>query len=186
MKDDLARQFRVAKQMVDMHARLRDRYQRRALVLDIVILAGSVVFAATTFADEATFVDLGLAPSTSVNVLRIASVTLFIASVAALRVDWKGVARGHDDAVGRLAGLVSDYREWRLDDGSWPEDRGRLLHQRYSDVTNSAVAIPTRDFTRLKAKFLKAKEVSKVIDARPGYPHWLASLSVAVRAVRKE
>ena len=153
--------------------------------MDVVILAGSVVFVATTFADEATFVELGLAPSTTVNVLRVSSLVLFVASVAALRVDWKGVARGHEDAVGRLASLVSDYREWRLEDGSWPEDQRRFLHQRYSDVMNSVVAIPTRDFTRLKAKFLRAKEVSKMIDARPGYLHWMATLSVALRAARK-
>ena len=51
------------------------------------------------------------------NVLRVASVVLFFASVAALRVDWKGAESSHNEAVRRMSELVAAYREARHDDG---------------------------------------------------------------------
>jgi hypothetical protein len=171
--------------MVDMHSRLRDVYASRALALDVIILAGSVVFAAMTFADLDSLAELGFEPLFTQNALRFTSIGLFFASVAALRVDWKGVAQSHADAARRLAGLVAEYREARLPDGSWPEGNEHALHDRYSDVMNSIVPIPTRVFPRLKADYLRAKEVSRMVDANPGLPHWVAALKVRYRALRR-
>ena len=184
MSDELDRQYRVARQMVDMHSRLRDRYHLRALLLDLTILTGSVVFVATTFADSQSFSDLGLAPVLTENVLRVASVVLFFASVAALRVDWKGAESSHNGAVRRMSELVAAYREARHDDGTWSGGAGEQLSARYTTVTTSIVAIPTRQFVSLKASYLRAKEVSKLIDKRPGYPRLLADLAVRIKAVK--
>ncbi len=186
MSNEIARQYRVARQMVDMHARLRDRYQRRALILDVVILAGSVLFLATTFADSESFQQLGLAPLLAENLLRVGSVVLFFSSVVSLRVGWKAMAQDHESAVVRMARLVSAYREARQEDGWWSPEAGPDLHHKYSEVTESIVPIPTKAFPKLKAKYLAAKEVSRFLDQSPGQPYWVASLVVWYRSMRRQ
>lgn len=185
MNSETARQYRVTRQMVDMHARLRDDYHRKALVIDLIILAGSVVFAVTTFATDQTFRELSISPAVAVNVLRGVSVALFFASVAALRVDWKGLEGRHDEAVRRLAKLVTSYREERDDTGLWPGAVASDLSRQFSETTTSIIPIPPRRFGSLKARYLRAKEVSKILDSRPGYPYVLAHIVVRLRAIRE-
>lgn len=183
MSSELPRQYRVVRQMIDMHARLRDRCHRRALALDLVILAGAVLFAVTTLADDHAFISLGLDPVQAGTVLRVASVVLFFASVASLRVDWKGLEGRHADAVQRLAELLGAIRRARDAEGDWSAEERDRLTSHYTQVMRSLIPVPPYQFTRLKSKYLRAVEVSRFIDSKPGFPAWLAGIVVSYRAI---
>src|SRR4051794_2618300 len=60
LREEVATRARVADQMLSAHARLRDKYARRAALLDVVNLGVSTVLCAVTFVDPQliTAVDL--------------------------------------------------------------------------------------------------------------------------------
>ena len=51
--EETKRQSRVLGQVLSMHTVLRDRFEFNALLLDIILIASSVVFCATTFVRQA-------------------------------------------------------------------------------------------------------------------------------------
>lgn len=180
---ELSRQFRVLRQMVSIHAILRDCYSRRGLFVDILLLACSVVFCATTFARDDLFIQLGLTPSKIRYLLGAASALAFLASLVTLRTDWKGKAAGHREAVQKLARILSLFRECKQDDGAWPKDRTEDLHKAYWEVMNNIVEIPDRLFVSLKARHLRKMEISKMSDTAPGCPLFVLRLILLKRSM---
>lgn len=182
---ELSRQFRVLGQTISMHASLKSRYERRALTLEILLLACSVVFCATTFAKDEVFERLGLLPDTVHYVLGIASLIAFFASLVALRVDWKGQSIRHKDAVAKLSSVLALFRRFRLEDGSLADDRADELNQSYWEAVNNMVAIPHNQFTVLKARHLRKVEISKMSSSNPGCPVFLLKVVVFCRSIGK-
>jgi len=182
---ELSRQFRVLDQTLSMHTMLRDRYARLALILDIMLLACSVTFCATTFARDEAFTKVGLSSQNVRYVLGIASVSAFFASLVALRVDWKGKSALHRDAVQRLTTVLALFRELHRDDGTWPQDRGAELHQAYWRAMNHIVEVPTGAFVGLKARHLRKVKVSKMLDSMPGCPVFVLRFIVLCRYMKK-
>jgi hypothetical protein len=182
---ELSRQFRLLNQMLSMHAVLRDRYSRRALFIDILFLACSVVFCATTFARDDLFIRIGFAPSDVRYLIGIASVVAFFSSLVALRADWKGMAACHKEAIQKLGRVLSEFRGCRQEDGSWPLDRMVDLHQSYWEAMNNSVAIPDRLFVGLKARHLRKVEISRMSDSAPGCPLFLLRLILLKRSISK-
>jgi len=186
---ELTRQFRILKQMLSMHAMLRDRYFRCALLIDILLLASSVVFCATTFARDGVFSYLGLSPTNVRYILGIASIVAFFASLVALRSDWKGKGASHRDAVQKLGKVLSTCRECQQEDGSWPQDCMSDLHRAYWDAMNNIIEVPDRLFVTLKTRHLKKVELSKMSDLNPGCPVFVLRIILffkgVARAVRR-
>ena len=54
-KNENERQYSVIDQMLSMHSSLRDKYKRRALLLNLALLLVSVFLCAFVFADEKMF-----------------------------------------------------------------------------------------------------------------------------------
>ncbi len=182
---ELTRQFRVLKQMLSMHAMLRDRYSRRALLIDIVLLACSVVFCATTFARDDVFSYLGLSPKNVHYILGLASIVAFFASLVALRADWKGKVACHRDAGQKLGNVLSICRECRQPDGSWPQDRMADLHRAYWDAMRNIIEVPDNLFVTLKTRHLRKVELSKMSDSNPGCPVFVFRLILFFRGVTR-
>lgn len=168
-----------------MHTILRDRYAKLALMLDIVLLACAVIFCATTFARDDLFAQIGLSPEKIHFVLGVASIAAFFASLVALRIDWKGRSAQHRDAVQRLTNVLALFREFRRDDGTWPEDRRGELHRAYWETINNVTEVPASSFVGLKARYLRKIEVSKMLDSAPGCPVFLLRLVLVCRSIRK-
>jgi hypothetical protein len=182
---ELSRQFRVLGQTLAMHTMLRDRYATRALIIDIVLLACSVIFCATIFAGDDVITQAGLSPRNVRYVLGVASITAFFASLIALRVDWKGKSARHRDAAQKLTSILSLFRETRQEDGTWPQDRGAELHQAYWEAMKNVVEVPARPFVGLKARYLKNIELSKMLDSIPGCPVFILRLILFCRSISK-
>jgi hypothetical protein len=182
---ELSRQFRVLDQTLSMHTILRDRYATRGLIIDIVLLACSVIFCATTFARDDVFTQFGFSPQNVRYVLGVASIAAFFASLTALRVDWKGKSARHRDATQKLTSVLALFRETRQEDGTWPQDRGAELHQAYWEAMNNVIEVPTSSFVGLKSRYLRNVEVSKMLDSMPGCPVFMLKLILFCRSISK-
>ncbi len=186
---EIKREARVCAQSLEMHHTLRDRYARRALVAESVLWGASIVFCATTFADDALYSGLGLSAERARLVLGITSVLALAASSALLLIDWKGASARHADAARRWTDVSRQFRRHGRDDGQWPEAARDELHEAYWDAASNSVEIPNRKFNSLKEAYLLKAEVSKRAGRHPGVPRfvlWMIVRFTGVRAAIRE
>lgn len=182
---ELNRQFRVLRQMLSIHSSLRDRYALLALIVDILLIASSVVFCATTFARDDLFTKLGLSTKDVRHILGIASIAAFFSSLVALRVDWKGKSAQHRGAVQKLTLALKLFRKLRKSEGRWPENKGNELGEAYWEANSNIIEVPSRKFVRLKAKYLRKVEISKMLHSMPGYPLFVLRCILIYRHIIK-
>jgi hypothetical protein len=183
---ELTRQYRVARQSLAMHTMLRDRFTRLATVVDVVILTCSVIICAVRFARDDLFARFGLSASAMRDLVGFASVAVFILSIIALRVDWKARSANHREAVRKLTSLVAQYRSTKLGEDAWLPARAEELQMMYWEAMDNVVPIPSRQFAKLKARYLRGVEVSKMLDSRPGCPVWVLRTVLLYRSIRRE
>lgn len=182
---ELDRQFRVLGQTLSMHSVLRGRYAWRAGAIDIVLLACSVVFCATTFVDSSVLASIGLAANRLRIILGIASTLAFFASLVALRVDWKGRSVRHAETVKDMSRALALFRDLREDDGTWPSRRRAELQRAYWDAMNNNEQVPASQFLSLKARHLRKITISKWLDKNPGCPVLVMKAILMCRSIRK-
>lgn len=175
---EINRKYRVLGQTLGMHAQLRERYQLRARIADVVLLVCAVVFCATTFAEARLFEFFGLASESSQVVLGIASIGVFIASLISTLVDWKGSAARHAEAVKKWSGVLEKFREAKSDDGGWAKADEQQLSQTYWEAARNTAPIPELMFNGLKARYLMKVRISTLISERPGCPRFVLWLLV--------
>ncbi|WP_119300313.1 hypothetical protein [Dongia deserti] len=180
MKDEIERIKRVADTLCTGHAGLRDRYARRALLLDIAILALSAWLTALAFIDphlNITLTPFGLDPQLWTGV--VAFVT-FLLSIVQLKTDWKARSDSHRRSL-------DVYAEVKREAGyllaSWSDDEAacRRVLARYDMASAVAVAIPESEFLRQKSRHKLKVEVSKYIDDHPGASIWLTRIKLWLR-----
>ena len=86
--EELSQRYRRTKQMVAMHYALSSSARRKATLAKLVLVAASVIFLVTTFADDQLFRVLGLEAQLSRVVLGLASAGAFFCSLTLMIVDW--------------------------------------------------------------------------------------------------
>src|SRR5713226_2437393 len=145
---ELSRKFRVLDQTLSMHTILRDRYAHRALAVDLLLLACSVVFCASAFASDAVLSHFGHPPDEIRYLLRFFAILAFMLSVLSLRVDWKGKSSSHRDAVAKMSRALASFRNHRADDGTWPPECLAELDDVYWEAMNNSVPVPDALFVK--------------------------------------
>lgn len=183
-QQEILRQCRLAKQMVSMHHAIADSYRLKAQSAKLILLGSSVIFLVTSFADKSLFESLGLNPSTSKLIVKIASAVAFFSSTALLIIDWSGTAARHRDSANRFSGLLMKLRGSRDDSGLWPSSQLEELSAAYQQVNENCAMIPDKKFNSLKIKYLMKKEVSALATKHPGAPHLLLWLWVKWHGAR--
>lgn len=182
--DEVFRRYRLTKQAVAMHYAYSARANLYARVAELVLVAASVVFLVTTFADDNLYEVLGLDARISRVVLGIASALAFFGSMALLIVDWAGTAALHRAAGEKFGELLMKFRQSRLDDKTWPDEIADQLCEGYEVASSNSVSIPDKKFNSLKAQYLTKKEVSALASRHPGAPLFVLRLIVRLRASR--
>ena len=172
--DENERQYRIIDQLMTSHAVLRDRYGRRAGILNLSLLSLAIALNGFVFASDDILRSIfreraGAAKAT----LGIISIALLVLSIVELRVDWEGQSRSHSEAVGRLSRLKAKYREThaKKDGDSFDE-----LTRDYASTMEALPPIPERSFTRLKAHHEFKRRLSQEISKHPGVPAILLSV----------
>jgi hypothetical protein len=181
--DELGRKRRVLDQMLTGHSLLRDLYQRRALILTLLILGLSIVATAVAFlSGESTVSILGVRArvQTWVGVL---TATIFFLTLVDLRVDWRQRAGAHDEAARQLGRLKGVFRVAIVRDGV-VEAGGVDLNADYDATMEQLPPIPDKRFLSVKAKHKRKVRASKLLDKHAGAPVWYVRLLAMWQGVR--
>jgi hypothetical protein len=174
------REYRLINQMMTAHAVLRDRFSRRALILNISLLALAIILNAFVFASDDTLKILFFGHTTEAKVwIGAVSVVLLILVIIEFRVDWEGQSRSHKEAVERLGQLKANYREAYAGNGKYEE-----LTREYARTMAMLPSIPEKSFIRLKAYHKFKRLLSEELDAHPGLPAWLVRTRLRWRIIR--
>ena len=136
------RQYRIVNQMLSMHSMLRDRYDRKATVLSILLLVSSGFLCAVVFVGENVNKVLGLDPSVANIVVGFASVFLLVLSVVEFRVDWNSKAGRHDEAVKELKNLKSLFRISYSKSQGLDNESNKRLSRKFNEVQSRITPIP--------------------------------------------
>lgn len=180
---EFRRKFRVLDQMLTQHSLIRDAYERRALVLTLLILALSILATAVAFISGAeTVTILGVEARLQIWVGVLTAVIFFL-SLIDLRVDWRQRAGAHEDAVRRLARVKGVLRGVTVVEGK-VESGGVDIDVEYDAAMDQIPPIPDKWFLRGKAKHVRKVRASQFLDSHPGAPAWWASVAAAWSGIR--
>ena len=167
------RQYRVIDQMTTMHAWLRDRYSRRALLLNTTQIGLSLFLCVSAFVVDEVFVSLGLEAARARLVIGLAAACVLIVAITEFRVDWRGKAFGHANAVRELSELKATYRRaWQRRDSGVPGD-AETLTEEYERVMALAPSVPERQFIGLKGRHEFKRMLSEEVSRNPAVPVWM-------------
>ena len=170
------RQYRLVDQSISMHAILRDRYSRRAFLLNTAQIAISLFLVVFAFVSDDVLNILGPTPEVVRLMIGLPAVLMVLVSMTEFRVDWRGVSARHADAVRQLAALKARYR-------SEQEGDSDLLTKDYNRLARELIPIPENHFVRLKAAHQFKVALSGQVSANPGVPHWLLAAKLRWRAI---
>jgi hypothetical protein len=183
--DEIERQYRTIRLLLDAHGFLKDRHDRLARLFEISLLGCSVVFCATTFAQDGLYQWMGIPAEGGRYLLGVASIIAFGISVSLLAVDVRGRAALHGAAMDRWARAQIEFRRVQPDTGSeWPLPSRAHLHEVYWSADRESVKIPNSWFLALKSRHLRKVEVSKLKSRYPSCPRFVISLSLRARDTR--
>jgi hypothetical protein len=176
------RQYKIVDQMATAHAVLRDRFGRRARVLNLLVLSLSIILNALVFASDDTFRLLFFGHGADAKVwIGVASVILLALAIIGFRVDWESQSRSHKDAVERLSQLKANYREADCNKG---KDCQENLTRQYARTMELLPPIPEHLFIRLKAYHKFKRLLSAELDAHPGVPIFILRLRLRWKLTR--
>ncbi len=180
--EEIDRQYRVLRQTLDAHDFLNEHYVFWARLIQISLLACSVVFCATTFASDELYEWMGFEPTSAKYFRGLASVIAFVASVSLLVVDVRGMAAKHGAAMDRWARALTEFRQVQPKSGEeWPAKHRKRLHEAYWTADKESARIPSTQFLRLKAKHLRKVEISRLKSRYPGCPRFMLAAFIRCR-----
>lgn len=180
MRQELQRIRRVADTLCTGHANLRDRYTRRALVLDLAILGLSTWLVALAFVEPRINIKLtpfGWDGQVWVGVLGAAT---FFLALFQLKTDWKARADAHKRTL-NLYAEVKREAGYLIASDKFDEQDWRRVLARYDMASAVGVELPEAEFLRQKQKHVMKVALSRHLDAHPGTSLPLARLKIWLR-----
>lgn len=181
---ETARQYRVAQQTLAMHSDLRDQYARLGLVIEILLLVFTALISTTTFAGDEFYGTLSVAPDWGRLFVGGASAVAFAGSLILLLLDPRGRSARHAETAAKWSPLVLEYRRHKREDDTWPEDKASELAESYAETCDTCSPVPERKFNKLKSRYLRKVEVSRLKGRHPGCPMIILGLLCRLRDTR--
>ena len=174
---EIERIRRVADMLVTAHANLRDRYSRRAIFLDVAILALSTWLTGVVFVEPRINLRLtpfGMDPQLWVGCLGIFT---FFLSIVQLRVDWKGRSDAHQRAFDMYSEVKRECGYLLASEDTPTLEKSQRLLARYDMATDVGTTVPESEFLKQKQKHLQKIEISRHLDNRS----WASILLLRIR-----
>lgn len=168
LHEELERVKRTSDMLATGHAHLKEKYDRRAVTLDIAILALSLWLTAIAFVDPQLGVRLtpfGLEPRLWVGVL---GVFTFLLSIVQLRVDWKRQSDAHRRTCDLYSEVKRECSHLLASGAEIKEEDSRRVLARYGIATDVGTAMPEGEFLRQKKRHVQKVAISRHLDAHPG------------------
>ena len=104
-KQENKRQYELTDQLLSMHSSLRDKYERRAFLLNTALIAISLFLCVFAFVDDGVLGSLGYHPPMARLVLGLSAVIVLILSITEFRVDWRAMGAKHAEGGKALSGI---------------------------------------------------------------------------------
>jgi hypothetical protein len=167
-RTELERIRRVSDMLCSGHAALRDRYARRALLLDVTILGLSTWLVALTFVQPQISFSLTpfrLDPALWIGFLAIGT---FFMSLIQTKVDWKKRSDAHRLSCSMYADVHREVGYALASSADESEEEYRRLLARYDMATASSVELQERAFLPLKKRHMLKIAISRLLDTHPG------------------
>lgn len=178
---EIAREYRVAQQTLSMHSDLRDQYARLGLGIEILLLVFTALASTTTFAGDEFYKTMHVGPDVGRLLLGIASAVAFAGSLVLLLLDPRGRSARHGEIAAKWSALVLEFRRYKRADDTWLEDKASELADAYAETCDTCSPIPERKFNKLKSRYLRKVEVSRLKDRHPGCPILVLGLLCRLR-----
>jgi hypothetical protein len=166
-REELERIRRVGDMLVTGHANLRDRYSRRATLLDLAVMALSTWLTAIVFIEPRINVKLtpfGLDPQLWVGFLGILT---FFLSIVQLRVDWKGRSDAHKRSFDLYSEVKRECGYLLASQKALTAESCQRVLSRYDLATEVGTHLPENEFLAQKRNHLQKIEISKLLDKHP-------------------
>ena len=179
-KSELQRIKRVSEQLVTAHSLLRDRYARRAFVIDITILGSTLWLTAMALVNPIIGVELTPTGLTKDLWLGILSVVAFFLSIVQIRVDWKGKENAHARACDAYASVKRETVNLLAQEQFDGLEYKRIL-DKYESAGTLSIPIPEAEFTKLKGKHKIKMEISNFLNEKPAASVWLLRMRLWCR-----
>jgi hypothetical protein len=165
-RKEIERVHRVADMLCTGHAGLRDRYGRRALFLDLVVLGLSTWLVALAFVQpEVSFslTPFELNPRLWGGLLAVGT---FFLTIVQLKTDFKGRSEAHRRALHLYAGAKREAG-YILASGAFEEAACRRALASYDIASSAGIEMPEHEFLRQKGRHSRKIELSKHLDSFP-------------------
>lgn len=184
-KNENDRQYRLIDQGLSMHSILRDRYARRATLLNCGLIGTSIFLCAFAFACDQAFTVIGVSPEIAKSALGFLSVVVLILSIIEFRVGWEGKASLHLEATQHLGELKLKYRKaWTENQGNDTKQNGRLSRE-YEKLQSLLPPIPENKFLSLKKEHEFKRLLSQRVSQHTKTPLWFLRLQMQWEGIRE-
>lgn len=180
MRDELERIKRVSDALCTGHAALRDRFGRRALVLDLFLLGLSSWLVALSFAEPRIHKALTPFDMDSQIWIGVLGIGAFFLTVIQFKTDWKARADAHKRTLDLYA-EVKREAGYLLAVGAVEEAAWRRVLSRYDMASAVGVAIPEAEFLAQKRNHKIKVTLSKHLDVHPGASLVLVRLKLWIK-----
>lgn len=170
-REEVERIRRVSDQLCSAHADLRDRYLRRALLLDIAILLLSAWIVAMAFLDPAIAPYVTPPRIPGQLWIGLLSIATFCLTLVQFRTDWKSKSESHAKSFALYAELKREAGYLLASATTIPRREFQRLASRYDMASDVGTGVPESEFLRQKQKHRVKVHLSKALDRNPGI--WL-------------
>jgi hypothetical protein len=166
MREEIERIRRVSDLLCSGHAVLRDRFVRRALLIDLSVLGLSIWLVALAFVDQR--IGLRLTPFgwDSKIWIGLLAVATFFLTVIQFKTDWKGCADAHKRTVNIYA-EVKREAGYLLAGGDVDDVECHRVLARYDMASAVGVEMPEAEFLPQKRRHKIKVALSKHLDSHP-------------------
>lgn len=163
------------------HAHLKERFDRRAVILDLSILGLSLWLTAIVFVDPRLNVKLTPFGMDSQLWVGLLGIFTFFLSMVQLRVDWKRQSDAHKRACDLYSEVKRECNHLLASDSELNEEDCKRVLARYGLVTDIGTSLPEPEFLRQKKRHLQKVAISRHLDTHPGASILLLRLKMLVR-----
>lgn len=167
IETEIASIERKADQQCTIHAWLRDRYRRRAALLDYGLMLAATYLLGLSLVEPA----IGLSLSMGLNkpiLVALLSLAIFFLSIVQFKNGWKSRGEAHHRAFNEYASVKSDCRTLTSGVRNITSTEHQRIRARYDMVTEVGTHIPDNAFVKGKAHHTKKVFVSRYLDEHPG------------------
>jgi hypothetical protein len=133
------------------------------------------------FVDPAIAIELAIRDLTPTVTIGIFGLVGFILLLFQLRVDWKQRSDPHDQTAKCYGVAKLKLRPVLMRDPIVDAEADRALRYYYA-LGERLVAVPERDFNRLRQRHLRKIEVSKTLELYPRHKHLAGSIEIVARS----